>query len=171
MKKNLAFDFSVDRERNLINIKKEFVADGDLIWKAWTTQEWLDQWWGPQPWQVKTKILDFTSNGIWLYAMISPEGAKHWSISQYISIMNKSSFTMRDGFCDENGSINKDLPQSIWTVSFNPLDKNILVNCEIKHDKSEELEAILNMGFQEGITQCMEQLDELVQNKNIAKKT
>jgi len=43
MKHNLANDFIVDKENNTITIKREFVANQDLVWDAFTKKEILDQ--------------------------------------------------------------------------------------------------------------------------------
>lgn len=166
MKRDLAFDFSVEKDNNTIRIKKGFAASESQVWRAWTAKEFLDQWWGPKPWHVETKTLDFIPNGIWHYAMVGPEGEKHWNISQYISIDEGESYTLKDGFCDENGVIDTSFPQSTWEVSFNAEEGQTIVDCKIQWDKQEELETILQMGFKEGITQCLNQLDELLEQKN-----
>lgn len=49
MSPNLLFEFCVNKENNTITVKREFNAGLELIWKAWTTAELLDQWWGPKP--------------------------------------------------------------------------------------------------------------------------
>lgn len=165
MNRNLAFDFSVDKENNSIHIKKEYAAEQKLVWQAWTTQNWLDKWWGPKPWHVETKTLDLIPNGIWHYAMVGPEGERHWSLSQFIRIDATHSFIQKGGFCDEEGIMNHELPQSTWEVIFTPIDEQTLVDCKIKYDTAEDLESYLKMGFQEGITICLKQLDDLLEQK------
>ncbi len=49
MNSTLLFDFSVNKENKTVHIEREFNAGLDLVWKAWTTAELLDQWWGPNP--------------------------------------------------------------------------------------------------------------------------
>ncbi|MCK0131562.1 hypothetical protein MWU59_08605 [Flavobacteriaceae bacterium F08102] len=44
--------------------------------------------------------------------MVGPEGEKHWGKVLYISIVDKESFKAKDGFCDVNGTMNKELPQN-----------------------------------------------------------
>ena len=163
MKRELAFDFSVEKENNSIRIKKEFDGPNQLVWDGWTTADLLDQWWGPQPWHVETKTLDFTINGIWHYAMVGPEGEKHWNLSQFIAIEEGQSFMYKDGFCDEHGIINQDMPQGTWLLSFSEAENTTLVDCKISMGTSEELQTILDMGFQEGISMCLKQLDALLE--------
>ena len=48
MNSDLLFDFIVDKENNTIHMTREFQADIQLVWAAWTTATLLDQWWGPK---------------------------------------------------------------------------------------------------------------------------
>lgn len=162
MKTNLLFDFTVNKENKTINVTREFDASLELVWKAWTTPELLDQWWGPKPWKAETKSMDFSEGGHWLYAMIGPEGEIHWSKENYISIKNKKSFTSKGGFSDEDGIINPDLPQSLWENQFSPEKEQTLVNITLTFDALDDLEKIIEMGFKEGFTTGLNQLDELL---------
>ena len=67
---NLLFDFTVDKSTNTIHITREFAADIDLVWDAFTTAEILDQWVAPKPWKSKTKVMDFKVGGRRFYAMV-----------------------------------------------------------------------------------------------------
>ncbi len=162
MKKNLLFDFSVDKARRTIHVTREFNADVGLVWKAWTTAELLDQWWAPSPWRAETKVMDFRKGGMWLYAMVGPGGEKHWSRNDYTDIVREKSFSSLDSFSDENGTINHAMPQTDWTKEFSEADgrTTVEVNCRLK--SLEDLEKLIEMGFQEGFTQGLNQLEELL---------
>ena len=72
MNSNLLFDFTVDKTTNTINVRREFDADTDLVWKAWTTSELLDQWWAPKPYRSLTKSMDGTGCApMWLLSIRS----------------------------------------------------------------------------------------------------
>lgn len=107
MKSSLLFNFSVDKENNTINIQRKFNAELELVWKAWTIPEILDQWWAPKPFQNKTKILDFKEGGMWHYAMVSPENKMHWNRFDYVRIEEQNMFSGWDGFCDEEANFVK----------------------------------------------------------------
>lgn len=162
MKPALAFDFIVNKENNTIHIVREFNAGLELVWKAWTTAELLDQWWGPKPWRAETKTMDFRVGGFWLYAMVSPEGEKGWSKGNFVSIDEKKSFSLHGGFCDEDGNINPEFPQNLWENRFTPEDHKVRVDILLTYDSLADLEAELEMGFKEGMTVDFEQLDELL---------
>lgn len=74
MKTNLLIDFSVDKQKNNIQVKREFTAPLNKVWEAWTESQLLNQWWAPKPYKAKTKVMDFREGGYWLYSMEGPEG-------------------------------------------------------------------------------------------------
>ena len=162
MNTNLAFDFSVDKENKTITVKREFAAKRSLVWDAYTKSEILDRWWAPKPWKAKTKTMDFREGGHWLYAMVGPKGEEHWSRADYRQVKPQEQFTGLDAFTDEDGNVNKEMPQSKWEVTFTDKGQHTLVEIRISYDDLAQLEATLEMGFKEGLSMAMEGLDELL---------
>lgn len=162
MKHNLAFDFLVDKENRTIEVKREFAAEVALVWDAYTKSEILDRWWAPKPWKARTKSMDFRDGGSWLYAMVGPEGEEHWSLLNYIKILPEKSFSGTDAFSDNQGVINREMPQSKWEVSFEDKGEMTEVSFLISYDDLAQLEATIAMGFKEGLSIAMEGLDELL---------
>ncbi len=169
MKTALLFDFIVDKENSTIHIKREFDADLELVWEAWTTAELLDQWWAPAPLRNETKHLDFREGGYWLYTMLNENGERIklndqeiWSKWSYISIVDKESFTVKDGFCDENGTINPVYAQNFWETKFTEVNNRVLVTITSTFEKPEDLEQTIEMGFREGFSMGLNQLEELL---------
>lgn len=162
MSKSILFNFDVDKPNQQIHVRRSFHAPVDLVWSAWTTAEILDQWWAPKPWVAKTKSMDFTEGGHWLYAMISPENEAHWGRVDYLSIEHQKSFSAFDGFCDAEGKINTTLPRNKWENNFEQLGEQTLVNIRLTFDSLEDLEKIIEMGFKEGFTAGLENLDQYI---------
>jgi len=162
MKPNLAFDFSVNKENNTITVTREFAAEVALVWDAYTKSELLDQWWAPKPWKARTKTMDFRNGGHWLYAMVGPAGEEHWSIANYSDIQPQKKFTGLDAFTDAEGTVNKEMPQSKWEVSFSHKGENTTVQFHIMYGDLAQLEATIKMGFKEGLGMAMENLDALL---------
>ncbi len=161
MKHTSSPDFSVNKEAHSITIKREFRADLPQVWDAFTKKEILDQWWGPRPWKARTKTMDFREGGRWHYAMVGPEGEEHWAFAKYTSIKDNSFFTADDGFCDAEGTPNAALPQSEWRCIFKEVPDGTLVLFQITFSDAAQLDATLQMGFQEGLKAAMEGLDEI----------
>jgi len=161
MKQLLTYEFTVDNENNTIHILREFAASLELVWRAWTTSELLDRWWGPEPWRAETKTMDFRVGGLWHYAMVGPEGERHWSRADFLAIKNESSFTSKNGFCDGNGTIEPALPQNLWENNFISKENKVQVDMLLTYETLADLEKEIEMGFKEGISQDFQQLDKL----------
>ncbi|MBK9505874.1 MAG: SRPBCC domain-containing protein [Bacteroidetes bacterium] len=165
MNNNLHFDFSVDKQNSTINVVREFAADLDLVWAAWTTPEILNLWWAPKPYQTKTKSMNFTVGGTWLYAMMGPTGDTHWCRADYKSIDPLKSYSGLDGFCDEEGNLNTEFPRSLWHNTFVVKGNNTAVNIQIKYDSLEDLEKVIALGFKEGFTMALGNLDQYMEQQ------
>jgi uncharacterized glyoxalase superfamily protein PhnB/uncharacterized protein YndB with AHSA1/START domain len=162
MNKAILFNFQVDKENKQIRVERSFNAPLDLVWTAWTEAEILDQWWAPKPWRAQTKHMDFREGGYWLYAMIGPENKTHWSRGDYEKIISKKYFSAYDGFCDEEGNLNPAMPRNKWENSFTANGNQTLVNVLLSFDSLDDLEKIIAMGFQEGFTAGLENLDQYI---------
>jgi uncharacterized protein YndB with AHSA1/START domain len=162
MKKALLMNFQVNKENKNINVEREFDAPVDLVWATWTQSELLDKWWAPKPWKSRTKVMDFKEGGYWQYAMVGPEGEEHWGRADYKTITPKKFFSCIDGFCDEQGKINKDLPQNLWENNFTDKSGTTLVSIRLTFDSFNDLEKIIEMGFKEGFIAALENLDEVL---------
>ncbi|MFN6085734.1 MAG: SRPBCC domain-containing protein [Fluviicola sp.] len=161
----LKFDFTVNKEKNTIHVEREFNADLNLVWEAWTNPEILDQWWAPKPYQTKTKTMDFRSGGLWLYSMISPQNETHWCRADYKEFEPMKSYSYVDNFCDENGNVGHPFPNSCWTNNFSETGEITTVNITIQYESLGELEKIIEVGFKEGFTMAMENLDQYIESK------
>jgi PhnB protein len=154
--------FTIDRENLLVKVERTFEAPLDLVWSAWTEAEILDQWWGPQPYKAVTKTMDFRVGGQWLYAMVGPEGVKGWNVKRFTQIDPRKSFAYRSLFCDENGNAKPETTGSNWTLSFAESKGVTVVTSDIRVDSLAHLEAQVKMGFKEGYTVGLNQLDALL---------
>lgn len=158
----LQFDFVVDKENNSIHVKRAFAASLERVWSAWTQPELLDQWWAPRPYRTVTKSMDFREGGMWLYYMISPENDKHWCKNDYKSIELQKHFSGLDAFCDENGNVNTEMPRTRWTNVFSAEGSNTLVSITLQYERLADLEKIIELGFREGFSMALGNLDELL---------
>lgn len=170
MNKAILFDFKVDRNNKQIKVQRSFNAPKDLVWTAWTTPEILDQWWAPKPYKNKTKSMNFIEGGQWHYYMVSPEGEKHWCLFDFENIKPLKSFSGMDAFCDENAITNNTKPRVKWSNEFMDQGDESIVNIKLQFDKLEDLETIIKMGFKEGFTAGLENLDQYIASQFLLRK-
>lgn len=170
MKKAILFNFNVDKENKLIKVERSFDAPLDLVWSAWTEADILDLWWAPKPYQNETKKMDFREGGRWHYCMLSPEGQRHYCLFDYEKIVPHQMYAGKDAFCDEN-EVKTDTPPGMhWTNSFKVQEEGTVVSCDIRFEKLEDLEAIIQMGFKEGFTMGLGNLDDYISTQFYLRK-
>lgn len=151
-----------DMAAKKIVITREFDAAVEDVWAAWTRSDLLDQWWAPKPWRAQTKSMNFSEGGRWLYAMVGPDGASTWCKVDFEKIVKNQSFSATDAFCDEHGNENTDFPAMFWKNTFTPTANGTKVTVEITFKEEADIQKILELGFQEGFTAALGNLDELL---------
>ncbi|MNU73486.1 hypothetical protein D3C71_629680 [compost metagenome] len=169
MSNNLSADsnrneFTVDKASKTVFVTREFDADLSLVWDAFTTAEILDQWVAPKPWSSKTKFMDFKVGGRRFYAMVSPEGQERWAIQKYTSISPKTNFKLFNAFADKDENI--DLPGSDWDYTFSEENGKTIVRIAIYNESLERLEKMIEMGFKEGFTMSLNNLEDLLVSRS-----
>ncbi|MCV9927238.1 SRPBCC domain-containing protein [Flavobacterium sp. LS1R49] len=160
MKTNLQFDFTVDKAIKTVFINREFDAELPLVWDAFTKAEILDQWVAPKPWSSRTKHMNFEIGGRRFYAMVSPEGLERWSVQEYTSITPKTNFKMYNTFADKDE--NKEIPGSDWDYTFSEQNGLTKVSIIIVNESLERLERMIEMGFKEGFTMSIDNLEKVL---------
>lgn len=162
VKAELHFDFAVDKEKNSIVVKREFAAGRQLVWDCHTKRELLDRWFAPKPLTTQTKHMEFKVGGHWHYAMITPDGQTFWNRLDYQAINPIDNYAALDGFCDEAGQVNPDMPRSRWEVAFTDAGKRTLVTTVVQYNSADDVQKAIGMGLKDGLASTLERLDELL---------
>ncbi len=155
------FNFIVSKDDRTVTIERSFEAPLDPVWDAFTKAEILDRWWAPKPYASRTKHMDFKVGGSRFYAMVGPDGQEAaWQVQQYVSITPKSNFKYLSAFADKDENLH--LPGSNWDLSFSEEKGRTIVSIVIHNDSLERMERMIEMGFKEGFSTGLDQLDEVL---------
>lgn len=157
------FVFEADLAAKKIHVIREFSAPVEKVWKAWTEPDLLEKWIAPKPWTAETKVYDFIVDGISLYAMVSPEGQKHWVYSQFTAIKTGSAISQTGILCDVDGNPITDGPKTYRETKFSSIEGNrTKVDQVITFTDESTIKWFVEGGFKEGTVVTLEQLDELL---------
>ena len=156
------FVFEKDVSAKKIHVVREFNAPIEKVWKAWTEPDQLEKWWGPKPWVARTKTMDFTVGGAWLYYMEGPEGQIHWSYVKFTAIEPVSRFAADSLFSDENGNATPGAPTGHWDNKFVAVGDKTKVVVDLSFDEEASFKMLVEMGFEGGFTMGLNQLEELL---------
>lgn len=162
MTPDLRLDFVADKANGTLTVAREFDAERQLVWDCHTKQELLDRWFAPKGLTTRTKHMDFRNGGYWHYAMVMPDGQHFWNRLDYLTIDPIDSYTAKDAFCDEVGTVNPDMPRSHWTVTFTDTADRTLVTTVVRYASPEDLQKAIDMGMETGMASTLERLDELL---------
>jgi len=170
MKPELQFDFVLDKANSNITVRRQFAAKRQLVWDCHTKQELLDQWFAPKPLTTKTKHMEFREGGYWHYAMVTPEGQAFWNRLDYQTIKPIDAYSAFDGFCDESGIVNPQLPRARWEVAFTDVQARTLVTTVVQYASPDDVQKAVDMGLKDGLASTLERLDELLETMASAGK-
>jgi len=155
-------NYVTDASNKKLKVERVFDAPVEMVWKAWTQPELLDQWWAPKPWKANTQSMNFKEGGTWLYYMEGPDGSRHYCKVEYNTIVPNKSFTGIDAFADEKGNTLTEPPGMDWHCVFIPEGNTTRVKVEVTFASEEDLKKIVEMGFKEGFAAAHANLDELL---------
>ena len=154
--------FNKDFDAASVFVMKVYHADVSVIWDHFTKPELLDQWWAPKPWKCETQKMNFENSGTWNYAMVSPENEKHFAGIDYEEINPNRSIAWSDYFCDEKGIKNLEFPTTNWLIGFTGVEEGVKLTVNLHFASEKEMNAILEMGFEEGFKATLNQLEEIL---------
>ncbi len=154
-----------DKEAATLVMEREFGAPLDLVWKAWTEPERIEQWWGPRDWKTKNTRMDVRPGGTWHYCMTGPGGMESWGHATYREIADKQRIVYEDAFSDASGTKNTDMPVMVITTEFSERDGKTTVRSSTQFASPEALQSVLDMGVVAGASQTWDRLAEFVERK------
>ena len=162
------FVFEADLPAKKIHVVREFNAPIQKVWKAFTDPTILEKWIAPKPWTAETKVWDFTVGGISLYAMVGPEGQKHWVYGIFTAIENGAAMSSTGMYCDADGNPMTGGPKTYRDTTFTSIDGNrTRVDMVITFTDESTIKMFVEGGFKEGTTMTLNQLDEVLENQAV----
>jgi len=94
--------------------------------------------------------------------LVGPENQKQWVRMNYFAIDKYESIEIENAFCDENGKLNNELPVSKGHITCTKTENGTRVEFKMIYPTETDLEKIVEMGFEQGITICHDQLERLL---------
>jgi uncharacterized protein YndB with AHSA1/START domain len=157
-----------------ITIERVFDAPREAVWHAWTDEEMVKKWWGPEGFTAPSVKIDFREGGKYTFAMHGPKGSE-WDRDMYSSgvfkeIVQYEKIVSTDYFSDKDGNMIKpsaegqdeNFPTEMTvTITFEDLG-NGKTKLKIHYPKAEneaQFEAMLKSGMQEGWQSSLNKLE------------
>jgi uncharacterized protein YndB with AHSA1/START domain len=158
-----AVDITKDLENATLVVTSVFAASPDRVWRLWADPRQLERWWGPDPYPATVVDHDLRPGGHVSYFMTGPEGDEHKGYWRVIEVEPPRRLVFEDGFADDGGEPNDDLPISRAEVTIETGgDGRTSMTITSVFDTTADLAQVLAMGMEEGIRTAVEQIDALL---------
>ncbi|CAN5654068.1 hypothetical protein BH10ACT8_BH10ACT8_26590 [soil metagenome] len=151
-----------DPESLTMTVVADFPASPRRLWDAYLDPRVLERFWGPPTYPAMFTRHDGCVGGRSEYAMTGPEGDVSRGYWEWVAVDELKSFEVRDGFANPDGSANTEMPSMRMTFAFESTPDGSRV-CTTTHFNSvAELDQLLSMGMEQGMTAAMGQIDAVL---------
>ncbi|HZK04952.1 MAG TPA: SRPBCC family protein [Actinomycetaceae bacterium] len=155
---------SVQKDLNALTmtVVADFPVPVQRVWDAYADPRQLEKFWGPEGWPATFTRHDMAPGGRSHYYMTGPEGERSAGFWEYLSVEPGRSFEVRDGFASDDGDPTPGTPTMQMTYVFEDHDGGARVTTTTRFNSLEDLEQLLAMGMEEGMTSAMGQMDAVL---------
>lgn len=155
---------SVDRDpvALTLTIVAEFRATAERVWQVWAAPRQLERWWGPPTYPATVVDHDLRAGGRVTYYMTGPDGEKHHGWWRIIAVDPPHSLAFDDGFADESGQPNDELPTTTVEVRLVETPEKTIMRITSRFKSIADMEQLLGTGQEEGMRLAVGQIDAVL---------
>lgn len=151
-----------DTEALTLSIVAEFNADRGQVWDMWEDPQKLERWWGPPTFPATFTRHDFFEGGQSRYFMTGPGGEtpRGWWRIDLIDRPDRIEFA--NGLAGADGEPIPGVEPMSGEVLFESVGGRTRMTVLTRFVSVEQMETMLGMGMQEGMSQAIAQIDALL---------
>jgi len=151
-----------DPDNLTLTIVAEFDAAPDVVWDVWEDPRKLERWWGPPTFPATFTRHDFMVGGQSRYHMTGPNGETPRGWWRIDAIDKPRRIDFLNGLAGDDGEPLPELPPMSGSVTFQSTEGGTRMTAVTNFTDIEQMQAMLERGMQEGMTQAVGQIDELL---------
>ena len=156
-------DVDKDPAHRTMTITARFDAKPDRVWQLWADPRQLERWWGPPTYPATIVDHNLSPGGRVTYFMTGPEGDKFFGWWQILSAEAPHQLEFEDGFADETGTPNPDLPTMVASVQISEHpESGSQMQIRSTFASIEAMDQLIAMGMEEGFQAALGQIDDLL---------
>ena len=140
-----------------IKIRREFAAPADLVFKAWTTPEYVQRWWSGEDAPVVLCEIDLRVGGTWRYVTRMADGVElgwHGTYRQIEAPHRLVSTEVFEGFPDG---------EALNTLTLEEGDGVTVLTALVLHASIENRDGHLNSGMEGSMQLALNRFDDLLE--------
>jgi uncharacterized protein YndB with AHSA1/START domain len=145
-----------------LTIVSELAAPPARVWQVWSDPRQLERWWGPPTWPATFEEHDVVVGGRSRYYMTGPDGEKARGWWRFLALDEPRSLEFEDGFSDDAGEPDPQMPTIRALVELEETAAGTRMTVTNRFATVEQMERLVQMGMDEGMTEAVGQLDRLL---------
>jgi len=146
-----------------MTLTAEFDASPERVWQLWADPRQLERWWGPPTYPATFTRHDLAPGSHVEYHMTGPEGDQPRGFWDIVEAHAPRSLVFRDGFANDDGTPNTDLPSTESRVTIEEIgDGRTRMSIDSTFPSRQAMEQVLAMGVEEGLKQAVGQIDAIL---------
>ena len=152
-----------DLDALTMTVNAEFDATVERTWQLWSDPRQLERWWGPPTHPATVVDHDLAPGALVTYFITGPDGDRYHGWWRIIAVDAPHALEVEDGFADETGRPNDEMPNTNMTVTLSArVDGGTRVKIVSRFSSRDAMEQLMNMGMDEGLNAAMSQMDAIV---------
>jgi uncharacterized protein YndB with AHSA1/START domain len=151
-----------DADNLTLTIVAEFEADAERVWDLWEDPRKLERWWGPPTFPATFTRHEFTIGGQSRYHMSGPGGETSRGWWRIDALDKPRRIAFANGLAGGDGEPVPSLEPMSGYVIFEPIGRGTRMTAVTKFTDINQMQMMLAMGMQEGMTLAVGQIDALV---------
>lgn len=152
-----------DPEALTMTITAELGAKVERAWQLWADPRQLERWWGPPAYPATVVDHDLAAGARVTYFVTGSDGDKFHGWWQVLAAEPPHRLQLKDGFADDSGVPNDTMPTMTMVVTLTENDScGTVMTVESTFPSLEEMEQLLSMRTEEGMTAAIAQIDEIL---------
>jgi uncharacterized protein YndB with AHSA1/START domain len=157
-----------DLQALTMTIDAEFDAAPERVWQLWADPRQLERWWGPPTYPATFTSHDLAPGGRVEYHMTGPEGDQPRGFWEVDEVQPPHRLVFRDGFANEDGTPNTELPMTTARVMIEQLGGGrTRMSIASLFPSTEAMEQVLALGAEEGLKQAVGQIDAILAEDDV----
>lgn len=151
-----------DPDALTLTLVGEYPVPVERLWAAWADPRQLERFWGPPEWPATFTRHDMAVGGRSEYVMTGPDGERPAGYWVFEAIDPCRSIEVVDGFANEDGSANDEMPNMRMRMMFEATKEGSRMTVVTAFRDLATMEQLAAMGMVEGATAAFGQIDAVL---------